>query len=169
MVRKYGLIEKCTLIRERFIAPPISTTHRFIVLPVHDRDVTDCHWDPPCSYYLHYLRSRYIWKRNQGFWKTRESRQQNKRQILEVTVTSQTNLRSSAMAWHGMALNWATSSVHTDERMCLSVNIKLRKQVWAYEKCALIWKVRLTTRVYGILYILIWNQSPLVWLMRWYS
>ena len=59
MVRKYALIEKFALIRERFMAPPT-----FLGLPVHDRDVLlqTHHGDYP------YHLSLSKWKRN---WKSR--------------------------------------------------------------------------------------------------
>ena len=87
------LIEKCVLVREQLIAlhahqyhPPFKAYP-----PVRDHDVlTQTHH----GYHQYHLRTQLqcIKKnRNQGFWKSRESRQQNKQPSSRLHPTTQMN------------------------------------------------------------------------------
>ena len=95
MVRKYALIEKCALIKERFMVPPISTAH-LLGLPVHDRY---CHKSTVAIIRIIWGHSK--WKRtgNRGFEKYCKSREQTPEQATIVEVaTTQVNVWLLAMA-----------------------------------------------------------------------
>ena len=103
MARKYVLTQKCALIKEWFIASPISTAYPpFKPLPVRDRNVADCYLDPLHGYYPRGIPHRLRAHEDSGSLERADSK------ISDGSSRLQSLLRqmyAHGMAWHGAELS----------------------------------------------------------------